>query len=64
MLASFDKMPDWGREVAILADVEAFSYKEIAGTLGVPMGTVMTRLCRAMKMLRAELAEFAQKPGD
>jgi RNA polymerase sigma-70 factor (ECF subfamily) len=40
------------REVVLLADVEEMSYQEIAETLGIPAGTVMSRLSRARVALR------------
>jgi RNA polymerase sigma-70 factor (ECF subfamily) len=40
------------REVLLLCDVEELSYREIAETLSIPMGTVMSRLSRARKALR------------
>jgi RNA polymerase sigma-70 factor (ECF subfamily) len=46
-----------------LADVQEFSYKEVAATLGVPMGTVMSRLSRGRKLLRTELSEIASNYG-
>ncbi len=51
------------REVVLLADVEEFSYKEIAETLKIPLGTVMSRLSRGRKLLRQELAEVARAYG-
>lgn len=47
------------REVLLLSDVEEMSYREISETLGVPIGTVMSRLARARKILRENLREKA-----
>jgi RNA polymerase sigma-70 factor (ECF subfamily) len=47
----------------LLADVEEFSYQEIADTLAIPLGTVMSRLNRGRKLLRAELAGVAAGYG-
>ncbi|HWO01261.1 MAG TPA: sigma-70 family RNA polymerase sigma factor [Blastocatellia bacterium] len=63
VLAAFDKIPQQYRDVVLLADVEAFSYKEIAETLSIPLGTVMSRLSRGRKLLRSELAGFAEGYG-
>jgi RNA polymerase sigma-70 factor (ECF subfamily) len=40
------------REILLLCDVEEMSYQEIAETLSIPIGTVMSRLSRARKTLR------------
>ena len=45
------------RVTVYLADVEGFSYREIATTMGVPLGTVMSRLHRARHRLRGLLQE-------
>jgi len=63
VLRAFEKIPHAYREVVLLTDVEELSYKEAAETLGIPMGTVMSRLSRGRKLLRAELAGFAQGYG-
>lgn len=45
------------REVLLLADVEEMPYREIAEALGIPVGTVMSRLARARRVLRGELQD-------
>ena len=51
------------RQAVLLADVEGFSYKEIAEILEIPIGTVMSRLHRGRQVLRRELAEYAAAVG-
>ena len=63
MLNALDKIAVEFREIVLLADVEEFSYKEIAETLRIPVGTVMSRLSRGRKLLRQELAEVARSYG-
>ncbi len=63
VLAAFDKLPEHYRAVVMLADVQEFSYKEVALIAGVPIGTVMSRLNRGRKMLQTELADFAAGYG-
>jgi RNA polymerase sigma-70 factor (ECF subfamily) len=54
--------PDF-RLAVYLADVEGFSYKEIAEIMGTPIGTVMSRLNRGRNQLRTSLADFAREHG-
>jgi RNA polymerase sigma-70 factor (ECF subfamily) len=63
ILAALDKVPVVFREVVLMADVEEFSYKEIADTLKIPLGTVMSRLSRGRNLLREELTEVARSYG-
>ncbi|MCC6860305.1 MAG: sigma-70 family RNA polymerase sigma factor [Bryobacterales bacterium] len=63
ILAALDRVPHDFRAVILLVDIEEFSYKEAAGILGIPIGTVMSRLSRARGQLRASLAGVAQSYG-
>jgi len=56
-------LPEHHRVVVILADLEEFNYQEIADTLGVPLGTVRSRLARARGTLQKLLWEQAQARG-
>ncbi len=50
-----DELPVEFREVVVLRDVQDLSYKEIARILGIPLGTVMSRLARARRRLQSAL---------
>jgi RNA polymerase sigma-70 factor (ECF subfamily) len=63
VLEALERVPIEFREVVLLADVQEFSYKEIAETMKLPLGTVMSRLNRGRKLLRRELAEVARSYG-
>ncbi|MGH9427109.1 MAG: sigma factor-like helix-turn-helix DNA-binding protein, partial [Terriglobia bacterium] len=63
ILAALTKVPQDFREVLLLADVQEFSYKEVAETLQIPLGTVMSRLSRGRRILRNEVANVAQSMG-
>lgn len=49
---ALEQLPVTHREVLLLCEVEEMSYQEIAATLAIPMGTVMSRLSRARGALR------------
>ena len=53
--SAIDELPVQFREVILLCEIEEMSYEEIAETLSVPIGTVMSRLSRARKRLRESL---------
>ena len=57
------QIPEEFRMVVYLADVEGFSYKEIAEIVGVPAGTVMSLLHRGRKQLREKLTDYARERG-
>lgn len=56
-------LPEDFRTVVILADIEGFTYEEIADFIDVPVGTVRSRLHRARKMLFTKLYEYAGDKG-
>ena len=63
VLEALDSIPEDFREVVLLADVQEFSYREIAEMTSVPLGTVMSRLSRGRKLLRLKLAGYASLSG-
>jgi RNA polymerase sigma-70 factor, ECF subfamily len=60
---ALEDLPENFRLPVLLADVEDFSYKEIAEILDIPMGTVMSRLHRGRKAMQKRLIDFATERG-
>ena len=60
---AIESLPEQFRMAVLLADVEGFSYKEIADILDIPIGTVMSRLHRGRKALQKALFEFGLERG-
>lgn len=60
---AIDKLPHEFREVVLLADAEELAYREIAEILDCPIGTVMSRLHRGRRLLKAELVQHARDLG-
>jgi RNA polymerase sigma-70 factor (ECF subfamily) len=58
---ALEHLPVAYREVLLLCEVEEMSYQEISATLGIPIGTVMSRLSRARRSLRVAVQEMQQK---
>ena len=63
VVKAVEQLPPLHREVVLLVDVEGFSYKDAAQTLGVPIGTVMSRLHRARQQLQKSLYDYAVESG-
>jgi RNA polymerase sigma-70 factor (ECF subfamily) len=60
---ALSSLPEQFRMAVLLADVEGFSYKEIAEIMGVPIGTVMSRLHRGRKALEKRLWDVVRERG-
>ena len=63
VLRAIDQLPVAFRETLVLSDVEGMSYQEIAGILGIPVGTVKSRLFRARQLLQGKLYDYAVEMG-
>src|SRR5262249_11880917 len=57
LMGALRRIPAQYQEVIVLSDVEELSYKDIASTLSIPIGTVMSRLHRGRALLRQELTK-------
>lgn len=63
VVKAFEKLSEAERSCLMLRAVERFSYKEIAETLEIPVGTVMTHLSRGRAKLRGDLLRYGQERG-
>lgn len=61
---ALEQLPTDFREVIVMHELEDMPYKEIAAVVGVPIGTVMSRLARARKRLQQALLELARKESS
>jgi RNA polymerase sigma-70 factor (ECF subfamily) len=59
IVSALGDLPPNFREVVVLVDVGDFSYADAAGILGIPIGTVMSRLYRGRRLLKRALADRA-----
>lgn len=63
VVQALGELPEVFRLAVYLADVEGFSYREIADIMETPVGTVMSRLHRGRSLLRAKLTDYATERG-
>jgi RNA polymerase sigma-70 factor (ECF subfamily) len=63
VVSALESLPEEFRIAVLLADMEGFSYKEIAEIMDIPIGTVMSRLHRGRKALQKRLYEYAVDHG-
>jgi len=61
--AAIAKLPDSFRDAVVLSDLENLSYQEVADVLGVPVGTVKSRLYRGRRLLAEALKTYAIEMG-
>ncbi|MEO8076236.1 MAG: sigma-70 family RNA polymerase sigma factor [Acidobacteriota bacterium] len=68
VLAALRGIPEPYQDIIVLSDVEELTYRQIADVLGIPMGTVMSRLHRGRSLLRQRLrerdGEARRRPGQ
>ena len=60
---ALEALPEEFRVAVLLSDVDEFSYKEIAEILGIPLGTVRSRIFRGRRLLRQRLSSYARAQG-
>ncbi len=63
IVAALDALPDDFRLPLVLSDLQGLKYREIAESLGVPVGTVKSRLFRARRQLQRDLYDYARDAG-
>jgi RNA polymerase sigma-70 factor, ECF subfamily len=63
VLYALQALPDEFRNVIVLADLQGLSYREISSSLACPLGTVMSRLHRARRLMESALGRYAKEMG-
>ena len=61
IVKAIESLPEEFREIVVLREVQELSYREISGIVGVPIGTVMSRLARARKRLSVLLGDHIEE---
>ena len=59
----FDRLPEDYRNAVVLSDIQGLRYAEIAEILGIPEGTVKSRLFRGRRILQKRLVDYAVEMG-
>ncbi len=63
VIAAIDELPEDFRVAVVLSDLEGLSYQEVSEIMGIPVGTVKSRLFRARRRLQARLYRYALEMG-
>lgn len=63
ILRAIDGLPTEFREAVVLSDLEDLSYEEISQVVGIPVGTVKSRLFRGRRILQKDLYAYATEEG-
>lgn len=63
IVAAIQRLPDEYRDAVVMSDLHGLKYAEIAQVLGVPEGTIKSRLFRGRRLLQAQLRDYAETMG-
>jgi RNA polymerase sigma-70 factor (ECF subfamily) len=63
VVTAIQRLPDEYRDAVIMSDLHGLKYSEVATVLGIPEGTVKSRLFRGRRILQAQLREYAELMG-
>jgi len=63
MTIALNRLPVDFRLILLLSDIEEFTYEEMAKIIGIPIGTVRSRLHRARKLMKDQIGQYARKMG-
>lgn len=63
IVAAIQRLPDEYRDAVVMSDLHGLKYAEIARILGVPEGTIKSRLFRGRRLLQVQLRDYAEEMG-
>jgi RNA polymerase sigma-70 factor (ECF subfamily) len=63
MTTALNRLPVDFRLILLLSDIEEFTYEEMSKIIGIPIGTVRSRLHRARKLMKDQIGQYARKMG-